>query len=262
VSGVVYLVGAGPGDPQLITVLGLDRLRRADVVVYDRLVSPELLAEAPPEAERIFVGKAAGDHTCHQDEINALLIRHAREGRTVVRLKGGDPFVFGRGSEEVLACAEAGVACEVIPGVSSAIGVPERAGIPLTQRTMAGGFAVVTGHCVEGDRQDWATLARIETLVILMGLAKLPEICGLLLFHGRGANTPVAVIEQGTLPGERIVVATLGTIAGDVALAGIKPPATIVIGEVVRIRERLMALRSELSRETLEEVEEVVGVSS
>ena len=259
-SGVVHLVGAGPGDPRLITVLGLDRLRRADVVVYDRLVSPELLAEAPPGAERIFVGKTPGDHACDQDEINALLIRHAKAGRTVVRLKGGDPFVFGRGSEEALACAEAGVAWEVVPGVSSAVGVPERAGIPVTHRSLAGGFAVVTGHCAEGDRQDWATLARLDTLVILMGLSKLPEIAGLLLFHGRGANTPVAVIAQGTLPDERIVVATLGTIAGDVALAGIKTPATIVIGEVVRVRERLTAIRSGLPQQALEEAAEVVGV--
>jgi uroporphyrin-III C-methyltransferase len=260
VSGVVYLVGAGPGDPRLITVLGLDRLRRADVVVYDRLVSAELLSAAPPQAERIFAGKSPGDHACHQDEINALLIRHARAGRTVVRLKGGDPFVFGRGSEEVLACAEAGVACEVVPGVSSAIGVPERAGIPVTHRSLAGGFAVITGHCAAGDRQDWATLARVDTLIILMGLSRLPEISGLLLYHGRGANTPVAVIEQGTLPGERIVVATLGTIAGDVALAGLKAPATIVIGEVVRVRERMKALRSELPQGALEEAAEVVGL--
>ena len=261
-SGVVYLVGAGPGDPRLITVLGLDRLRRADVVVYDRLVSPELLAEAPPHAERIFVGKAAGDHACHQDEINALLIRHAQAGRTVVRLKGGDPFVFGRGGEEALACAEAGVAWEVIPGISSAIGVPERAGIPVTHRSLAGGFAVVTGHCAEGDRQDWATLAKLDTLVILMGLTRLPEISGLLLYHGRGANTPVAVISQGTSPDERTLVATLGTIAGDVALAGIKAPATIVIGEVVRMRERLMALRSAFPQHAQVEAAELVGLFS
>jgi siroheme synthase len=137
--------------------------------------------------------------------------------------------------------------------------VPERAGIPVTHRTLASGFAVVTGHCAEGDRQDWATLARLDTLVILMGLSKLPEIAGLLLYHGRGANTPVAVIEQGTLPNERIVVATLGTIAGDVALAGIKAPATIVIGEVVRVRERLMAMRSGLQQPAREEAEELVG---
>ena len=237
--GIVYLVGAGPGDPRLITVLGLDCLRRADVVIYDRLISDALLAEARPEAERIFVGKAPGEHSCPQEEINALLLHHARAGRIVVRLKGGDPFVFGRGAEEALACAEAGVAWEVVPGVSSPVAVPARAGIPVTHREMAAGFAVVTGHCAEGDRQDWASLARVETLVILMGLTRLPEIAAALLFHGRGADTPVAVIAQGTLPGEQVVVATLGTIAGDVARAGLKAPATIVVGEVVRLRERL-----------------------
>jgi uroporphyrin-III C-methyltransferase len=238
--GIVYLVGAGPGDPRLITVLGLDCLRRAEVVVYDRLISPDLLAEAPPEAERIFVGKAAGEHAARQEEINEILVTHGRAGRIVVRLKGGDPFVFGRGSEEALACAAAGVPWEVVPGVCSAIAVPARAGIPVTHRELAGGFAVVTGHCAEGDRQDWAALARVETLMILMGLGRLPEIAASLLFHGRGADTPVAVIAQGTLPGERIVVATLGTIAGDVAQAGLQAPATIVVGPVVRVRERLM----------------------
>jgi uroporphyrin-III C-methyltransferase len=239
VTGIVYLVGAGPGDPRLITVLGLDRLRRADVVVYDRLISPQLLDEVPPNAERIFVGKAPGDHACRQEEINALLVHHAQAGRTVVRLKGGDPFVFGRGAEEALACAEAGVPWEVVPGISSAVGVPARAGIPVTCRELSGGFAVVTGHCAEGDRQDWAALARVETLVILMGLSRLPEIAALLLFHGRGADTPAAVIAQGTLLEEQIVVGTLGNIAGEVARAGLRAPATIVVGEVVRLRERL-----------------------
>jgi uroporphyrin-III C-methyltransferase len=247
-KGIVYLVGAGPGDPRLITVLGLDCLRRAEVVVYDRLISRELLAEAPPEAERIFVGKAAGEHSVRQEEINEILVTHGRAGRIVVRLKGGDPFVFGRGSEEALACAEAGIAWEVVPGVCSALSVPARAGIPVTHRELAAGFAVVTGHCsgeAEGDRQDWAVLARVETLMILMGLGRLPEIAASLLFHGRGADTPVAVIAQGTLPGERIVVATLGTIAGDVAQAGLKAPATIVVGPVVKVRERLVAVSAQ-----------------
>ena len=236
--GIVYLVGAGPGDPRLITVLGLDRLRQAEVVVYDRLVSPRLLDEAP-RAERIFVGKAPGEHSAQQEEINELLVRHATAGRIVVRLKGGDPFVFGRGSEEALACAEAGIPWEVVPGISSALSVPALAGIPVTHRELAGGFAVVTGHCAEGDRQDWAALARVETLVILMGLSRLPEIAASLLFHGRNAETPVAVIAQGSLPGETVVTATLATIAGDVARAGLRAPATIVVGEVVRVRQRL-----------------------
>jgi len=238
-SGIVYLVGAGPGDPRLITVLGLDLLRRAEVVIYDRLISEALLAEAPPEAERVFVGKAPGEHACRQEDINALLVHHALAGRIVVRLKGGDPFVFGRGGEEALACAEAGVPWEVVPGVSSPVAVPARAGIPITHREVAGGYAVVTGHCAEGDRQDWGALARMDTLVVLMGLARLPEIAAALLFHGRAPETPVAVIAQGTLPGERTVVGTLGTIAGDAARAGLRSPATIVVGEVVRLRERL-----------------------
>lgn len=261
--GIVYLVGAGPGDPRLITLLGLERLRQADVVVYDRLVAESLLAEAPPGSERIFVGKAPGEHACRQEEINDLLVHHAREGKVVVRLKGGDPFVFGRGTEEALACAEAEVPWEVVPGVSSAISVPARAGIPVTHRQISGSFAVVTGHCAEGDRQDWAALARLDTLVILMGLSRLPEIAAALLFHGRGADTPAAVIAQGTLPDERIVTGTLGTIAGDAARAGLRPPATVVVGEVVRVRERLLAVRSrfdDLAQPKLEDQAEVLGL--
>ncbi|HEV2844891.1 MAG TPA: uroporphyrinogen-III C-methyltransferase [Thermoanaerobaculia bacterium] len=239
-SGIVYLVGAGPGDPRLITVLGLDRLRQADVVVYDRLVSPALVSEAPERAERIFVGKEPGAHSCRQEDINGILVRHAQQGKVVVRLKGGDPFVFGRGSEEALACAEAGVAWEVVPGVTSAISVPARVGIPVTHRERSCSFAVVTGHCAEGDRQDWSALSRIETLVILMGLSRLPEIAAQLLFSGRDPETPVAAIAQGTLPEERIVTGTLATIAADVVRAGLRAPATIVIGEVVRVREELM----------------------
>lgn len=258
-SGIVYLVGAGPGDPRLITVLGLDRLRQAEVVIYDRLVSERLLDEVPPTAERIFVGKAPGEHSAKQEEINELLLHHARAGKIVVRLKGGDPFVFGRGSEEALACAEAGIPWEVVPGVSSAVSVPALAGIPVTHRELAGGFAVVTGHCAEGDRQDWAVLARVETLIILMGLSRLPEISAALLFHGRGADTPVAVIAQGSLPGERVVVGTLGTIAGDVARAGLKAPATIVVGEVVRVRQRLLSALYDFAQPALEDEAEVLG---
>jgi uroporphyrin-III C-methyltransferase len=259
-SGVVYLVGAGPGDPKLITVLGLECLRRAEVVVYDRLVSERLLDEAPPEAERIFVGKAPGEHAAKQEEINQILLRHARAGRTVVRLKGGDPFVFGRGSEEALACAEAGIPWEVVPGLSSAVAVPALAGIPVSHRELAGGFAVVTGHCAEGDRQDWAALARVETLIILMGLSRLPEISAALLFHGRKADTPVAAIAQGSLPEERVVVGTLGTIAGEVARAGLRAPATIVMGEVVRIRQRLLSALHDLAQPELEDGSEVLGL--
>lgn len=242
-TGIVYLVGAGPGDPELITVRGLRCLQRADAVVYDRLVSRELLAEAPAEAERIYVGKESGRHTCgslaSQEEINALLVSLARAGQVVVRLKGGDPFVFGRGAEEALACLEAGIACEVVPGVTSAVAVPALAGIPVTHRALAGSFTVVTGHCLGSDRLDWSALARLDTLVILMGVSRLPEIAALLLRHGRPADTPVAVISHGTLPGERVVTGALAGIAALVARAGLTAPATIVVGEVVRLRKRL-----------------------
>ncbi len=238
-SGKVYLVGAGPGDPELMTVRGLRCLQRADVVVYDRLVNPALLDEAPARAERVFVGKAPAAHSCAQEEIHAILLRHARAGRTVVRLKGGDPFVFGRGGEEALACVEAGVDWEVVPGVTSATSVPALAGIPLTHRAVSGAFAVVTGHCMEGDRIDWEALARIDTLVVLMGVSRLPLITAHLLRHGRAPETPAAVLEKGTLPDERVLVGTLGGIAEETARAHIGAPAILLIGEVVRLREAL-----------------------
>ena len=238
-SGKVYLVGAGPGDPELMTVRGLRCLQRADVVVYDRLVNPALLDEAPARAERVFVGKAPGAHSCAQEEIHAILLRHARAGRTVVRLKGGDPFVFGRGGEVALACVEAGVDWEVVPGVTSATSVPALAGIPLTHRAVSGAFAVVTGHCMAGDRLDWEALARIDTLVVLMGVSRLPLITAHLLRHGRAPETPVAVLEKGTLPDERVLVGTLGGIAEETARANLGAPAILLVGEVVRLREAL-----------------------
>ncbi len=241
-SGIVYLVGAGPGDPDLITVRGLRCLQRAEVLVHDRLVSPELLDEAPSSALRIDVGKEAGHHRCAQEEINALLVRHAQAGRVVVRLKGGDPFVFGRGAEEALACAAAGVAWEVIPGVTSATSVPARAGIPVTHRGIATSFAVVTGHCLGDDRVDWEALARIDTLMILMGLSRLGAVADRLIAHGRPAGMPAAVISRGSLPDERVVVTTLGGLAEAVAREGLATPALVVVGEVVRLREELLEL--------------------
>jgi len=238
-AGIVYLVGAGPGDPELITVRGLRCLQRADVLIHDRLVAPELLDEAPARALRIDVGKEAGNHRCRQEEINALLVRHAQAGRVVVRLKGGDPFVFGRGAEEALACAAAGVDWEVIPGVTSATSVPARAGIPVTHRGLATSFAVVTGHCLGDDRVDWEALARVDTLLILMGLSRLASVADLLQAHGRPAGTPAAVISRGTLPDERVVVTTLGELAETVAREGLPTPALVVVGEVVRLREEL-----------------------
>lgn len=241
-SGIVYLVGAGPGDPDLITVRGLSCLRRAEVLVYDRLVAPELLDEVPRTALRIDVGKEAGNHRCPQEEINALLVKHALAGRVVVRLKGGDPFVFGRGAEEALACAAAGVPWEVVPGVTSATSVPGLAGIPVTHRGVATSFAVVTGHCLGDDRVDWDALARVDTLLILMGLSRLAAVADLLVAHGRSAETPAAVISKGTLPDERVVVTSLGDIADAVAREGLATPALVVVGEVVRLREELLGL--------------------
>lgn len=239
--GTVYLVGAGPGDPRLITARGLEVLRRADVVVYDRLVSPALLEEAPAEADLVFVGKAPGGHCMPQEGINDLLVAQAREGRTVVRLKGGDPFVFGRGAEEAQACADAGVPWEVVPGVSSVVGATGSASIPVTARGTAGAFAVVTAHRAgEGDDGlDWNALARIETLVILMGVERLPNVVHALTANGRPLDTPIALIENGTLPNERVVTGTLRDVVELARAAGVRPPATIVVGEVVRLRESL-----------------------
>ena len=237
-TGIVYLVGAGPGDPELMTVRGLKRLQQADVVVYDRLVNQALLNEAPPWAERIFAGKAAGHHVMRQEDINALLVQRAQAGQVVVRLKGGDPFVFGRGGEEAVACAEAGVRWEIVPGISSALSVPACAGIPVTHRGISGSFAVVTGHrSPHQDDVDWAGLSGVDTLIVLMGIERLAHIVDRLTQHGRAPETPVAVIERGTLPDERVVIGALSDIVEKTAAAGVTPPATIVVGEVVRLRE-------------------------
>lgn len=247
--GPVYVVGAGPGDPELITVRGLRCLRRADVVLYDRLVHPRLLDEAPASAETVFVGKAPGKPGLGQAGIHRLLIAHAREGRIVVRLKGGDPFVFGRGSEEAEALTAAGIPWEVVPAVSSALAVPARAHIPVTHRGVAASFAVVTAHRArrpstsggeqDGSEPDWEALARIDTLVVLMGVAALPRIVETLLAHGRSPETPAAIVERGTLADERVVEATLATLAEQAAMAGIRSPATVVIGDVVAVRRSL-----------------------
>jgi uroporphyrin-III C-methyltransferase len=242
--GIVYLVGAGPGDPELITVRGLRRLREAEVVIYDRLVHPDLLAEAPAGAERIDAGKApgwmrgrrSGRPSASQEEIHALLVDRAQAGRTVVRLKGGDPFVFGRGGEELLACAAAGVPCEVVPGVTSAVGVPTAAGIPLTHRGLAASFAVVTAHrAADLDDVDWPALARADTLVVLMGVARLPYVTAALIRAGRPRATPAAIVERGTWEDERVVVGTLADLAARAAAAGVRSPATIVVGETVAL---------------------------
>jgi uroporphyrin-III C-methyltransferase/precorrin-2 dehydrogenase/sirohydrochlorin ferrochelatase len=231
----VWIVGAGPGDPGLIPVRAREALDGADVVVYDRLVHPSLIQGK----DAIYVGKESSDHPVPQAEINALLIRLAREGKRVVRLKGGDPFVFGRGSEEAEALAEAGITFEVIPAPTSAIAALAYAGIPVTDRRFSSSVAFVTGHCARGE-VDWKRLATaVDTIVVLMGLSSLPEIAGGLAEGGLDPATPGAIVENGTLPSQRVVIAPLSDLASAAAEAGIKSPAVIVIGEVVRLRERI-----------------------
>ncbi len=241
--GLVSLVGAGPGDPDLFTVGGVARLAQADVVVYDRLANPALLHHARPGAELIYAGKLPDRHTLTQDEINDTLVEHGRAGKRVVRLKGGDPFVFGRGGEEAEALIAAGVPFEVIPGVTSAIAALAYAGIPVTHRALASSFAVITGHedpSKDNASIDWPKIARgADTLIFLMGVGRLDEIARRLIEHGRAASTPAAVIEWGTLPRQRTVSGTLATIAADAAAAGIGSPAVTVVGEVARLRADL-----------------------
>lgn len=241
--GHVWLVGAGPGDPGLITVNGLTALRRAEVVVYDRLASRELLDEAPASALRIDAGKSADNHTLTQEETNALLVEHGRRGKRVVRLKGGDPYVFGRGGEEALALAAAGVPCTVIPGVTSAIGGLGAGGIPVTHRAVATSFAVVTGHedpTKPHEGVDWARLAgATDTIVVLMGAARLDGIARALIEGGRPATTPAAVVQEASTPRQRAVTGTLGTIAEIARVAGIGAPALFVIGDVAAFQQSL-----------------------
>ncbi len=242
-KGLVYLVGAGPGDPGLITVKGLACLQKADVIVYDRLVSPALLRQAPRGCEIIDVGKSPQRHTLPQEAINALLVEKALAGKVVVRLKGGDPFVFGRGGEEAEALAEAGVPFEVVPGVTSAIAAPAYAGIPVTHRDHSSAFAVVTGHedpTKAGSSLDWQKLATgVGTLVFLMGVGNLPRIVAKLIEHGRDPRTPVAVVQRGTETLQKTVTGTLADIAEKAREADIKLPAVTIIGEVVRFRQKL-----------------------
>ena len=236
VPGKVHLVGGGPGDPGLITARGLELLRRADVVVHDRLVGPALLDEAGPGAELVDVGKGPGHAARSQDEINRLLVERARDGRDVVRLKGGDPFVFGRGSEELEACRAAGVACEVVPGVTSAIAAPAAAGIPVTARGIARSFAVVTAHRAgEGGEPDPAPVAAVDTIVVLMGRSSLPAFTARLIAAGRAADTPAACVQSATTSAQRVTVATLGTIAEAAERDGLEAPLVTVIGEVARM---------------------------
>jgi uroporphyrinogen III methyltransferase/synthase len=231
----VYLVGAGPGDPELITVKGRRILQQADAVLYDHLASSALLSLAPPHAELLYVGKKKSAHQFSQDEICAMLIERARRGLTVVRLKGGDPFIFGRGGEEAEALAEAGIPFEIVPGVTTPLGLAAYTGVPLTHRQHTSAVTFVTGHAVEAI--DWAKTGHAETLVIFMGLTTFPEIARQLIAHGRSPETPAMAVRWATRPDQQTLAGTLATLPG--MLAGMKPPATIIVGEVVRLREKL-----------------------
>lgn len=239
----VYLVGAGPGDPGLLTVRGAEVLAGADVVVHDRLSVATLLDLAPAGAERISVGKTPRGPSTPQDEINALLVERGRAGQEVVRLKGGDPFVLGRGGEEALACAAAGISFEVVPGVTSAVAAPAAAGVPVTHRGVASGFAVITGHEDPSKSEtelDWPALAAFPgTLVILMGVGSLATTVDRLTANGRSPATPAAAVRWATTSLQEVVEAPLGELAAAVARAGLKPPATIIIGDVVALRALL-----------------------
>jgi len=239
----VYLVGAGPGDPGLITVKGKECIQTADVIIYDYLASPALLKQAPPSAEMIYVGKKGGDHTLSQDGINALIVEKAKAGLTVCRLKGGDPFIFGRGGEEAEVLVAKGIPFEVVPGVTSAVAAAAYAGIPLTHRKLTATLAFVTGHedpHKEESSIEWESLARgIGTLVFFMGVKNLPDITQKLIANGKSPDTPVALIRWGTTPEQQTVTGTLDNITERVKKAGLKAPAIIVVGEVVDLRKTL-----------------------
>jgi len=242
-EGIVYLVGAGPGDPGLMTVKGQEIVRQADVIVYDRLIPEAVLGWAKPEAEMVYVGKLPDRHTLKQEEINGLLVAKGLAGKRVCRLKGGDPFVFGRGGEEAAALAAAGVPFEVVPGVTSAIAGPAYAGIPVTHRGKASSVAFVTGHEDPGKDEsaiNWEGLATgVDTLVFLMGVSHLPAIVEQLVSHGREPATPAALVERGTHPSQRVVAGTLGSIVGLAEQHDVRAPALLIVGEVVDLRQTL-----------------------
>ncbi len=247
-TGIVHLVGAGPGDPGLLTVRAVELLGAADVVLYDRLIPPEALAHARPGAELVYVGKEGEGPQFPQDDTHRLLLEHARAGRRVVRLKGGDPFVFGRGGEEALVLEAAGIPFEVVPGVTAGVAAPAYAGIPVTHRDVASGVAFITGHEDPSKPEsaiDWQALARFPgTLVFYMGVRSLPRIAERLVAEGRPPDEPVAVIERGTLPGQRTLLATLADVAERAAAERIRPPAITLVGEVARLREQLAWLEA------------------
>lgn len=242
-KGKVYLIGAGPGDPGLLGLKAKECLETADAVVYDRLADPRIIEFCRKDAEMVYVGKASANHTMRQPDINKLLVKLAAEGKTVARLKGGDPFVFGRGGEEAIELLEAGLPFEFVPGVTSAIAVAEYAGIPVTHRHVATSFAVITGHedPTKGESTiNWKGLATaVDTLVFLMGVENIERISSQLIANGRSADCPAAVIRWGTRPEQRTLITTVGQAAADVKATGMKPPAIFLVGEVVKLREQL-----------------------
>ncbi|NNH88778.1 siroheme synthase CysG [Acinetobacter terrae] len=240
-KGEVYLVGAGPGDPELLTLKALRLMQQADVVIYDRLVSPPILDLCRRDAEKIYVGKARSNHSVPQDGINALLVEYAAQGKRVCRLKGGDPFIFGRGGEEIQELFAAGVAFQVVPGITAASGCSAYAGIPLTHRDYAQSVRFLTGHLKEGSPElPWHELVyENQTLVLYMGLVGLEKICAQLIAHGQRPNMPVALISKGTTPDQKVVVGTLADIASKVTEHQIQAPTLTIIGEVVKLREQL-----------------------
>lgn len=240
-KGEVYLVGAGPGDPELLTLKALRLMQQADVIIYDRLVSPAILELCRRDADKIYVGKARSNHSVPQDGINALLVEYAQQGKRVCRLKGGDPFIFGRGGEEIQELFAAGVAFQVVPGITAASGCSAYAGIPLTHRDYAQSVRFLTGHLKEGSPElPWRELVyENQTLVLYMGLVGLEKICAQLIAHGQRPNMPVALISKGTTPEQKVVVGTLADIASKVSEHQIQAPTLTIIGEVVSLREQL-----------------------